>query len=135
MKCINCQTEMKDKSYWYYGLGSWDMDYPDMLHEEYICPKCKHKYIDGEWKKPRTRKSNQPARNYTVEALKAYALYHVVRIVDFENKEFTGWLVPKDKEYYLLPLNATDNIYILKRSHIKKIYHTSNGVLIPKEIV
>lgn len=72
---------------------------------------------------------------YTKEALSAYAEYHIVRVVDFEDEEFTGWLVPKDKEYYLLPLNATDNIYTLKRSHIKKLYHTSNGVLIPKEIV
>ena len=40
---------MKDKSYWYYGLGSWDMDYPDELHEEYWCLSCRIKYIDGKW--------------------------------------------------------------------------------------
>ena len=74
-------------------------------------------------------------KNYTVEAIKAYALYHIIKIVDFEDKEFTGWLVPKDKEYYLLPLNQEDNIYVLKGSHIKKLYHVSNGVLIPKEVI
>lgn len=74
-------------------------------------------------------------KNYTVEAIKAYALYHIVRVVDFEDEEFTGWLVPKDKEYYLLPLKQEDNIYVLKRSHIKKLYHASNGVLIPKEVI
>lgn len=24
--CPNCNKEMKDTSYWYYGLGDWDMD-------------------------------------------------------------------------------------------------------------
>ena len=133
MKCINCQTEMKDKSYWYYGIGSWDMDYPDTLHEEHRCPNCKYKYINGEWKKPRPRKPK--SNNYTAEAIKAYALYHVVKVVDFENEEFIGWLVPKDTGYYVLPLDNTSGIYLLKRSHIKKIYHISNGVLIPKEII
>lgn len=72
---------------------------------------------------------------YTKAALEAYALYHVVKLIDFEGEEFIGWLVPKDKDYYLLPLNQIDNIYTLKRSHIKELYHVSNGVLIPKEII
>lgn len=60
MKCINCQTEMKDKSYSYYGIGDWDMDYPDSYHEEYRCPNCKCKYTredhysDGKWDIPKT---------------------------------------------------------------------------------
>ena len=52
MNCPNCNEEMKDKSYWYYGFGSWDMDYPDQLHEEYQCRNCKIKYINGEWTIP-----------------------------------------------------------------------------------
>ena len=49
MKCINCETEMKDKSYNYYGLGDWDMDYPASYHEEYVCPNCKCKYTGEGW--------------------------------------------------------------------------------------
>ena len=49
MNCPNCNKEMKDKSYWYYGLGSWDMDYPDVLHEEYWCSDCRIRYTNGEW--------------------------------------------------------------------------------------
>lgn len=72
------------------------------------------------------------SRLYTSEALEAYALFHIVRLIDFEDEEFIGWLVPKDGNYCLLPLNSVDNIYVLKRSHIKKLYHVSNGQLIPK---
>lgn len=72
------------------------------------------------------------SRLYTSEALEAYALFHVVRLIDFEDEEFIGWLVSKDGNYYLLPLNSVDSIYVLKRSHIKKLYHVSNGILIPK---
>lgn len=49
MNCPNCGKEMKDKSYNYYGLGDWDMDYPPELHEEYWCKDCKIKYEDEEW--------------------------------------------------------------------------------------
>lgn len=28
MKCPNCNEEMQDKGYSYYGLGEWDCDYP-----------------------------------------------------------------------------------------------------------
>lgn len=52
MKCPNCEKEMKDKSYWYYGFGSWDMDYPDQLHEEYWCPHCRIKFVNDEWTIP-----------------------------------------------------------------------------------
>lgn len=53
MECPNCKQEMKDKSYWYYGLGSWDMDYPDCLHEEHFCKTCKISYLNGEWNIPK----------------------------------------------------------------------------------
>lgn len=73
------------------------------------------------------------SKYYTIEALNSYATYHIVRLIDFENEEFIGWFVPKsNNEYCLLPLNQFDNIYVLKRSHIKKLYHISNGMLIPK---
>lgn len=49
MQCPNCDKEMKDKSYWYYGIGDWDMDYPATQHEEYWCPFCSIKYINGQW--------------------------------------------------------------------------------------
>lgn len=52
MNCPNCDKEMKDKSYWYYSFGSWDMDYPDQLHEEYWCPNCRIKFLNGEWTIP-----------------------------------------------------------------------------------
>ena len=52
MNCPNCNKEMKDRSYWYYGLGSWDSDYPDCFHEEYVCKNCKISYINDEWKIP-----------------------------------------------------------------------------------
>ena len=58
MKCINCLTEMKNKSYDYYGFGDWDMDYPASHHEEHRCPNCKCKYIredygEGKWEIPK----------------------------------------------------------------------------------
>lgn len=49
MNCPNCNKEMKDKSYWYYGLGDYDMDYPSTLHEEHCCNSCNIKYVNGEW--------------------------------------------------------------------------------------
>lgn len=49
MNCPNCNFPMRDKSYWYYGIGDWDMDYPSTLHEEYCCNSCHIKYVDGEW--------------------------------------------------------------------------------------
>ena len=53
MNCPNCNKEMKDKSYWYYGISDWDMDYPATLHEEYWCSDCRIKYINEEWVIPK----------------------------------------------------------------------------------
>ena len=50
MKCPNCESEMKDKSYWY--EGSWDSDYPEFKHEEHVCKVCKIAYKNGEWYVP-----------------------------------------------------------------------------------
>lgn len=72
---------------------------------------------------------------YTAEALSAYALYHVVCLVDCDNQERIGWLVPRENGWYsLLPLSSVDSIYNYKRSHIKKIYHRPSNYLIPKEV-
>ena len=54
MDCPNCGKIMKDKSYWYYGIGSWDMDYPDVLHEEYWCSSCRIRFVNGEWTIPKS---------------------------------------------------------------------------------
>lgn len=70
---------------------------------------------------------------YSKEAIKYYALYHAVKLIDVDNIEYKGWLVLKDNNYMLLPINDNNfNRYIFKRSHIKAIYHLTNGVLIPK---
>lgn len=63
MFCPNCDKEMKDKSYWYFGLGSWDMDYPDMLHEEYWCPSCHIKYVNGKWTIPKSMAATEKQLN------------------------------------------------------------------------
>ena len=55
MRCPNCDKEMKDKSYAYYGMGSWDMDYPDGYHEEHRCSRCKIRFVKDaqeEWTIP-----------------------------------------------------------------------------------
>ena len=51
MKCPNCKQEMKDKSYC--DWSSWDMDYPDCLHEEHFCTTCKISFLNGEWNIPK----------------------------------------------------------------------------------
>jgi hypothetical protein len=73
---------------------------------------------------------------YTTEVLVSYANYHAVRLIDFEGQEYKGWLVPEvpSGDLLLLPLNDIWHIYKFKRSHIKEIYHLTNGVLIPKEV-
>lgn len=77
---------------------------------------------------------------YTKEAIEKYALYHAVKLIDVDNIEYNGWLVLKDNNYMILPIYDLGqksifegNRYIFKRSHIKAIYHLTNGVLIPKK--
>lgn len=53
MNCPNCSKEMEDKSYWYYGISDWDMDYPATLYEEYLCNECHIKYKNNEWDIPK----------------------------------------------------------------------------------
>lgn len=68
---------------------------------------------------------------YSKQAIDSYALHNVVRLVDINNKIYTGWLVPGkvDNEYMIAPITNIWHTYSFKRSHIKVIY----GVLIPKE--
>ena len=76
------------------------------------------------------------SKNYTNEALVYYANYHAVRLIDFEDQEYKGWLVPHvpHGDIILLPLDDIWHTYTFKRSHIKEIYHLTNGVKIPKEV-
>lgn len=53
MICPNCDKEMKDKSYYYYGISDWDMDYPATYHEEYWCNDCRIRYMNEEWTIPK----------------------------------------------------------------------------------
>lgn len=71
---------------------------------------------------------------YTKESINHYALYHAIKLIDIDNTEYKGWLVPQENSYMLLPTDDNNfNRYIFKRSHIKAIYHLTNCVLIPKK--
>lgn len=52
MDCPICNKAMTDLSYESYSIGGWDLDYPDQLHEEYTCKKCKVTYENGHWNIP-----------------------------------------------------------------------------------
>ena len=43
---------MQNQSYWYYGIGDWDADYPRTLHEEHRCKGCEITYRNGTWEIP-----------------------------------------------------------------------------------
>ena len=75
------------------------------------------------------------SKYYTKEAIKQYALLTAVKIVDIDNGEHKGWLVQEGKKYYLLPLDDIFTIYVYSRTHIKEIYHLTNNLLIPKEVL
>lgn len=53
MNCPNCDQKMQDKSYMYYGIGDWDLDYPETCHQECFCKTCDIKYINREWTIPK----------------------------------------------------------------------------------
>ena len=63
MKCPNCSKEMKDKSYVYYGMADWDMDYPATLHEEYWCSDCRIKFINDDWVIPESMIATEKQMN------------------------------------------------------------------------
>ena len=72
-------------------------------------------------------------KDYSRKAIDNYALYNAVKLIDIDNIEYNGWLVPKGKDYMLLPFNTIWHTYSFKQTHIKAIYHLTNGVLIPKD--
>lgn len=72
-------------------------------------------------------------KDYSRKAIDNYALYNAVKLIDIDNIEYNGWLVPKGKDYLLLPFNTIWHTYSFKQTHIKAIYHLTNGVLIPKD--
>ena len=61
-----------------------------------------------------------------------YALYHAVEVELNNGDKFKGWLVPKDRQYSLLPLDDIWHIYSFNASFIKEITHLTNGVQINK---
>ena len=75
------------------------------------------------------------SKYYTKEALDQYAILHPVKIIDFSNEARIGWLVKEEGKYLLLPFNTIFHIYVYARTHIKEIYHLTNGIKIPKEVL
>ncbi len=61
-----------------------------------------------------------------------YALYKAVIVETIDGDKFNGWLVPKNKEYLLLPLDDIWKKYCFKASFIKEITHLTNKVSISK---
>lgn len=61
-----------------------------------------------------------------------YALYNAVIVEIIEGDKFKGWLVPKGKEYLLLPFDNIWKRYSFKASSIKEIIHMTNKVSINK---
>lgn len=50
--CPNCNSAMTNNSFFYRGLGDWDMDYPANYYERYVCPHCDIEYVNGNWSIP-----------------------------------------------------------------------------------
>lgn len=61
-----------------------------------------------------------------------YALYKAVIVETINGDKFKGWLVPKNKEYLLLPFDDIWKVYAFKASYIKDIKHMTNKVSISK---
>ena len=95
MVCPNCNKEMEDKTYWYYGISDWDMDYPATAHDEYWCPDCRIKYINGEWFVPKG-----------IER----ATYKQIKCVEFINRELRTNYKPllKNKTWKFIHDNLED---------------------------
>lgn len=78
MNCPNCGKSMTNLSNWSYGIGSWDMDYPDVYHEEYRYNNCKIIFINGEWKIPDTLR----ASDQQIKAAETISYYLHIPIPD-----------------------------------------------------
>lgn len=79
---------------------------------------------------------------YTKETIDNYCLYTPIKVVIYDDnywfneREINGYLIPYgNKEYKLLPLDYKVGDLVLKRSHIKRITHLTNGYTIPKKEV
>ena len=55
------------------------------------------------------------------------ALYSVVEATFKDNKRYTGWLVPYNKIYAILPMNDIWNIYSAPASEFKYLIYKANG--------
>ena len=61
-----------------------------------------------------------------------YAIYNAVIVETIDGDKFKGWLVPRGKEYLLLPFDDIWKRYSFKASSIKEITHMTNKVSINK---
>ena len=58
-----------------------------------------------------------------------FALYQAVTLIDDDNDQYRGWLVPGlNKDYVILPFDTICVNYHFKASHIKDIIYMGNGV-------
>ena len=62
--------------------------------------------------------------------IEKYALYKAVVVETIDGDKFKGWLVPKDHQYSLLPLDDIWHIYSFNASFIKEITYLTNNFAI-----
>ena len=55
------------------------------------------------------------------------ALYCIVEATFKDNKRYTGWLVPYNKRYSIIPLDDIWNIYSAPASGFKYLIYKTNG--------
>ena len=63
------------------------------------------------------------SRFYSKDTINNYALYSVVRIIDWQDEEFNGWLVPDPHNkigYMILLLSYTESIFHIKGLILKR---------------
>ena len=58
------------------------------------------------------------------------ALYCVVEATFKDNKKHTGWLVPYNKRYAILPLNEIWSIYSAPASEFRYLIYETNGQML-----
>lgn len=58
------------------------------------------------------------------------ALYCIVEATFKDNKRYTGWLVPYNKKYAILPLDDAWNIYTAPASEFYYLIHKTNGKML-----
>lgn len=62
------------------------------------------------------------------------AFYHVVTLIDKEDKEYKGWFVPEQRGsgYTILPNDDIWTIYTFSASYIKDVIFATNGFSLKK---